>query len=91
VLSGASPRTSSELRLVREGESAGRIGASVLVGDDRHERDVVLQHGKGKQLRVDGSPARTVEEFAALVPVVTFLPERLLVIRGAPQRRTAFL
>ena len=91
VLSGSSPRTSSELRLVREGEAAGRIGATVLVGDDQHERDVVFQHGRGKQLRVDGSPARSVEEFATMVPVVTFLPERLLVIRGAPQRRRALV
>lgn len=91
VLAGVSPRTSSELRLVREGELAGRIAATVFVGDDRHERDVVLQHGKGKQLRVDGSPARSVDEFAAQVPVVTFLPERLLVIRGAPQRRRALV
>lgn len=91
VLSGASPRTSSELRLVREGEPAGRIAARVAVGDDVHERDVTLQHGKGKQLRVDGSPARSVEEYAAQVPVVTFLPERLLVIRGAPQRRRALV
>ncbi len=91
VLSGASPRTSSELRLVREGEPAGRIGATVLIGDDQHDRDVVIQHGKGKQLRVDGTPARSVEEFASMVPVVTFLPERLLVIRGAPQRRRALV
>ncbi|MCW2922051.1 MAG: recF [Thermoleophilia bacterium] len=91
VLSGASPRTSSELRLVREGEAAGRIAATVLVGDDQHDRDVVFQHGKGKQLRVDGSPARSVEEFSRQVPVVTFLPERLLVIRGAPQRRRALV
>lgn len=91
VLSGSSPRTSSELRLVREGSEAGRIAARVLVGDDEHDRDVVLQHGKGKQLRVDGSPSRSVEAFAAQVPVVTFLPERLLVIRGAPQRRRALV
>ncbi len=91
VLSGASPRTSSELRLVREGEQVGRIAARVAIDDDVHERDVTLQLGKGKQLRVDSSPARSVDEFAARVPVVTFLPERLLVIRGAPQRRRALV
>ncbi len=91
VLSGSSPRTSSELRLVREGEPAGRIAAHVVIDHAAHVRDVVLQHGKGKQLRVDGSPARSVDEFSAQVPVVTFLPERLLVIRGAPQRRRALV
>lgn len=91
VLTGASPRTSSELRLVRDGETAARIAATVLVGDDSHERDVTFQAGKGKQLRVDGSPARSVDEYARQVPAVTFLPEKLLTIRGAPQRRRALV
>lgn len=91
VLSGSSPRTSSELRLVREGADAARIAARVRVGDDEHERDVVLRPGRGKQLRMDGAPARSVEEYGAQVPVVTFLPERLLTIRGAPQRRRALV
>lgn len=91
VLSGSSPRTSSELRLIRDGETAGRIAAQVRVGDDVHERDVTFQAGKGKQLRIDGNVSRGVEDYAAEVPVVTFLPERLLVIRGAPQRRRALV
>ncbi|MBW3551307.1 MAG: DUF454 family protein, partial [Proteobacteria bacterium] len=73
VLSGSSPRTSSELRLVRDGAEAARIAARVRVGDDEHDRDVVLRPGRGKQLRLDGAPARSVEEYGAQVPVVTFL------------------
>ncbi|MCB0877840.1 MAG: DNA replication and repair protein RecF [Thermoleophilia bacterium] len=91
VLSGSSPRTSSELRLVRHGEQAGRIAARIVVDDSEQDRDVVLRLGRGKQLRIDGSPAGGLEQFAAAVPVVTFLPERLLTIRGAPQRRRALL
>jgi DNA replication and repair protein RecF len=91
VLSGASPRTSSELRLIRDGEQAARIAAQVRVGDAVHERDVVFEAGKGKQLRVDGSVVRSVDAYAHASPVVTFLPERLLVIRGAPQRRRAIV
>lgn len=91
VLSGASPRTSSELRLVREGAPAARIAARVDIGGSEHDRDVVLQVGRGKQLRVDGSAVRSVEAYAEQVPVATFLPEKLLTIRGAPQRRRALL
>jgi DNA replication and repair protein RecF len=91
VLQGSSPRTSSELRLIREGETAARIAATVSVGDDLHERDVTFQAGRGKQLRVDGNVARSIDEFARQVPVVTFLPEKLLTIRGAPQRRRALV
>lgn len=91
VLSGTSPRTSSELRLIREHADAARIAATVRIGEDTHERSVVLHRGRGKQLRADDGPVRSVAEFAASVPVVTFLPERLLVIRGAPQRRRALV
>ena len=91
VLTGASPRTSSELRLVREGADAARIAATVQVGDDTHDRDVVFRVGKGKQLRVDDNVARTVDSYAEQVPVATFLPEKLLTIRGAPQRRRALV
>lgn len=91
ALTGSSPRTSSELRLVREGATAARIAARVAIDDDVHDRDVVLQLGRGKQLRVDANVVRSVEEYASRVPAVTFLPERLLVIRGAPQRRRALV
>jgi DNA replication and repair protein RecF len=91
VLSGASPRTSSELRLIRDGETAARIAAQVSVDEDVHERDVIFEAGKGKQLRIDGNVSRSIEEFARQVPVVTFLPEKLLTIRGAPQRRRALV
>ncbi|MCW2925489.1 MAG: recF [Thermoleophilia bacterium] len=91
VLSGASPRTSSELRLIREGAESARISARVQVGDDVHERDVTFQAGRGKSLRVDGNVVRGVEAYGEGSPVSTFLPERLLVIRGAPARRRALV
>ncbi|MCW2926383.1 MAG: recF [Thermoleophilia bacterium] len=91
VLSGASPRTSSELRLVRDGATAGRISARVSIDGDEHDRDVTIELGRGKQLRIDGNVTRGVEQYASQVPVVTFLPERLLIIRGAPARRRALV
>jgi DNA replication and repair protein RecF len=91
VLQGTSPRTSAELRLVRDGAAAARIAARVVIGDQVHEREVRFVAGRGKQLKLDGSPARSVEEYAQAAPVVAFLPERLLTIRGAPARRRALI
>ncbi|MBC7461496.1 MAG: DNA replication and repair protein RecF [Thermoleophilia bacterium] len=91
VLQGTSPRTSAELRLVRDGATAARIAASVWVDDQLHEREVRFVSGRGKQLRLDGSAARSVDDYAEAAPVVTFLPERLLTIRGAPARRRALI
>lgn len=91
VLQGTSPRTSAELRLVRDGAAAARIAASVWVDDQLHDREVRFVAGRGKQLRLDGSAARSVDEYGEAAPVVTFLPERLLTIRGAPARRRALI
>ena len=88
---GASPRTSAEFRCIREGSVAAHIELQVDIGANLHQRTVTIQAGSGKQLRLDGSPARSVDEFAASLPAVVFLPERLLVVRGAPARRRAAL
>lgn len=91
VLSGASPRTSAELRLIRDGAASARIEARVAVGDQQHDRSATFVAGQGKRLELDGTTSRSVEAFAEATPAVTFLPERLLVIRGAPARRRALL
>ncbi len=91
ALAGASPRTTSEQRLIRAGADAARVAARVRVGDAVHQRDVVLRAGVGKQLRVDGSPVASVDAYAQDAPVATFLPEKLLTIRGAPLRRRALV
>jgi len=91
ALTGASPRTSAELRLVREGSAAARIAAQVRIGEDVHAREVVFEPGRGKALRVDANAARGVDAYSAQTPALTFLPERLLIIRGAPARRRALV
>lgn len=88
---GTSPRTSSEYRLVQEGSAFARADLQVDLPGRRQDRSVVLQPGKGKQLVVDDVVARSVEEFASQAPCVVFLPEKLLVVRGAPARRRAAL
>lgn len=91
VLAGASPRTSNELRLIRDEEPACSLRATVRLDGSSYEREVRFERGRGKSLRLDGSAARSVDEFAASTPSLVFLPERLLVIRGAPARRRALL
>ena len=88
---GASPRTSSEFRVIREGSTFARIVAGVEIADRPHQRVVRVEAGAGKRLEIDGSVVRGVDEFASSLPAVTFLPERLLVVRGAPSRRRALL
>lgn len=91
VLAGASPRTSSELRLIREGAGSCSIRGRVELDGIVHEREVRFVAGRGKQLRHDGSSVQGVAQFSERTPSQVFLPERLLVIRGAPARRRALV
>jgi len=89
--SGSSPRTSSEFRVIRNGGSFARIAADTLIDGWHHERVVRIESGAGKRFEIDHNIIRSVDEFASSLPAVTFLPERLLVVRGAPARRRALL
>lgn len=91
TLTGTSPRTHTELRLVSHSAPCARIVLGTSIGDARSTRVVTIDRIHGKQLEVDGSRVRSLAQFAASAPAVTFLPERLLVLRGAPARRRALL
>lgn len=90
-LLGASPRTSAEARCVRHGAAALRLQAEVDVAAVPHQLVVTYQNGHGKRLAADGNERLTTEEFSSVAPCSVFLPERLLVVRGAPARRRATL
>lgn len=91
LLAGSSPRTSAELRLVRDGASGARIAGRVAIDGDVHERDVRFEPGRGKSLRLDGDVVRSQLAYGERTPSLVFLPERLLVLRGAPARRRGLL
>lgn len=91
ALAGTSPRTHTELRLVAHDSTFARAALTVSVRGARSQRVATIDRVRGKSLELDGSPARSLAEYAAATPAVTFLPERLLVLRGAPARRRALL
>lgn len=89
ALTGSSPRTSSEANCVRHGSTFFRVDALLDVAGQSSRHVVTFELGKGRRLVADDVVATTVEEFARRVPAVVFLPEKLLVVRGAPARRRA--
>lgn len=90
-LTGTSPRTSSELRMIRAGESSLRVETDGFVGGARRTGVVTLGAGAGKRLELDGISAGSVEEFRRGWSVLAFLPERLAVVKQAPSVRRSFL
>jgi DNA replication and repair protein RecF len=91
LLQGSSPRTSSELRCVRTGAAFFRVSGTVAGPGGLHQHAVTIEPGRGKRLERDGSAVRSASEYGAAAGAITFLPERLLVVRGAPARRRALL
>ena len=89
--SGSSPRTASELDCIKENSDACSLTIEANRGDQTlRKHRVILAMGQGKRLTLDDKGTTSVE-FATDIPVVTFLPERLLVVRGAPARRRQLL
>lgn len=91
LLLGQSPRTSADQRCIRDGSTFLRVAGRVRRGDSTTSRAVTVDHAAGRRLMEDGSPSRSLGEFAGRFPMVVFLPERLLVVRGAPARRRGTL
>ena len=88
---GFSPRTRSELRLVRFGQDAARVR---LVGESTRsafETQVDLAPGSAKEVRLNGAALGSAEELRARLAALVFTPERLAVVKGGPIVRRAYL
>lgn len=90
-LTGTSPRTSAETRMVRAGEASLRVEADGVVGGARRRSVVTVGAGVGKRLELDGVAATSVDDFRRGWSVLTFLPERLAIVKQAPAIRRGFL
>lgn len=93
LATGSSPRTTRDAELVAFGATAFFLKG--LVRSERTAAGAVLEVAyeleKGKAARVNGRQAASLAELAALLPVVYFAPEEILMVSGAPARRRAFL
>jgi DNA replication and repair protein RecF len=94
---GSTPRTPNDSEVVRWGESFARTEMRVsLDGNGGEERKVAVGYAPGqkKRLTVDGVPASSLAAYAAGgagVRVVTFFPDDIRVVKGAPADRREFL
>jgi DNA replication and repair protein RecF len=87
---GFSPRTRSDVQLIRFGESSARVA---LAGSRRGtpvELEVVLRSGEAKRARLNGTPLRAAEQLRHEVATLVFTPDRLAVVKGGPAVRRAY-
>ncbi|MFP5450223.1 MAG: DNA replication/repair protein RecF [Thermoleophilia bacterium] len=83
---GVSPRTSREGELVRAGAEAAHVRLVLDGPAGTVEREIGFSPGRGRRLRLDGVPVRSLAEWRARV-VLVFLPEELRAVKGPPAAR----
>lgn len=95
AVTGSTPRTPNDSEVVRWGQDFARTDVRVSL-DENGERRVAVGYAPGqkKRLTIDGAPAPSLAAYAAGgagVRVVTFFPDDIRVVKGAPADRRAFL
>ncbi|MBA2441321.1 MAG: DNA replication/repair protein RecF [Rubrobacter sp.] len=95
---GSTPRTSTESEVVRWPAEFARTEMRVVLGDGARgdERAVAVGYAPGqrKRLTVDDVPAESLSSYAAGgagVRTVTFFPDDLRIVKGAPSDRREYL
>ena len=96
TVTGSSPRTPKENEIIRWGEDFTRTEARVSLDGESLERRVALGYAPGqkKRLTVDGAPAPSLANYAAGgagIRAVTFFPDDIRIVKGAPADRREFL
>jgi DNA replication and repair protein RecF len=85
-------RTANEREVVRFDAPAARVEVDTVDGEgDRHTLSVGFAPGEPKRLKVDGAPVERLTDSPARPLVSVFLPDRLDLVKGAPQGRRAHL
>jgi len=95
-VTGSSPRTPKENEVVRWGADFTRTEARIALDGSPGERDLAIGYAPGqkKRVTVDGVPAPSLTNYAAGgagARVVTFFPDDIRVVKGAPSDRREFL
>jgi DNA replication and repair protein RecF len=88
ALRAASPRTARDDKLVAWSQDYTR--AEAQLGDGRRVQ-VYYGPGQGRQVRVNGTGAASLDDVRRQMSVFIFVPESLLLVKGSPARRRAHL
>ncbi len=88
---GFSPRTRSDLQLIRRGADAARIELTGSRGTVPATVSVSLSTAEPKRARLDGASLRSAEQLRAELATLVFTPDRLVVVKGGPAARRAYI
>ncbi len=88
---GFSPRTRSDMQLIRKGSSAARIELRGTRGTVPVTVAVSLSTSEPRRARLDGAVLRSAEQLRGELATLVFTPDRLVVVKGGPAARRAYL
>jgi DNA replication and repair protein RecF len=97
TVTGSTPRTPNDSEVVRWGQNFTRTEMRVSLHENGgEERKIAVGYAPGqkKRLTVDGAPATSLASYTAGgagVRVVTFFPDDIRIVKGAPADRREFL
>jgi DNA replication and repair protein RecF len=83
---GVSPRTAREAEVVRRGAEALHVTLELDGPTGMHRREIGFAPGRGRRLRLDGEPVRSLASWRARA-VLVFLPDELRAVKGPPAAR----
>lgn len=87
---GFSPRTRADTQLIRFGAEVARVTVETD-GPRQAEIEVMVARGQGKRARLNGEVLRAAEQLRSSFPTLVFTPDRLIVVKGGPGARRAYL
>jgi DNA replication and repair protein RecF len=83
---GVSPRTAREAEVVRRGAEALHVTLELDGPPGLRRREIGFAPGRGRRLRLDGEPVRSLGAWRARALLV-FLPDELRAVKGPPAAR----
>ena len=88
---GFSPRTRADAQLIRNGAGTARVELTGRRGAVPVEVAVTLSTTEPKRARLDGAILRSAEQLRSELATLVFTPDRLVVVKGGPAARRAYL
>ena len=88
---GFSPRTRQDVNLVRFGADSFEVRATGHAQGRELTLEVAFRVGEGKQAKVDGVTAESLERVRSAAATLVFTPDRLAVVKAGPAVRRAYV
>ena len=86
-----SPRTRADAQLIRFGCDGARVALRAERRGGAVTVEVAIVRGEGKRARLNGAPLTATDQLRSELPTLVFTPDRLVVIKGGPAVRRAYV